>query len=515
MQMSKRSTKHIAFNANDRLTLDRRHHRYLDKFKDGILVESDDEGPRTVIALTWSDLEQRLHSRRLVVHKGYYDSRTKASVGKTFSKEQIAYFEEFGRLVLGHLRPTVQAAYNAMEADHNQRAELGVATIELCSLSTFCRLVNAMRSTQPVELPIPSLTQSFTKNPEVRPMDILEMDRHKIDVARVGKILGLWSRMHPDIQTRLDQLRYAWTSVAMDACTRSLCALHLTVEEPDEEGAIATLAMAVRTRGEENACVKGHAVWPQSGRPGGVHVDGAMPYQSAAFVKAVLGLTGKHPIPETKHANLRGRVERMFRAWTFGYFGSLPDVVGGNILLVENYDPAKHSHLTDNELLNLFALLIVERYHNIPQRALDGQTPLECWLQLSYEGEGVPPPPSKEEHRDLFGIKLRRHVTARGISIVGIEYRSDHFEGLHKSHHRVEVDVSVDETDISVISFLDPRDGCWHDAFSELEGLDNIALSEWMETIRFVTSLHDQRANAKRKIVAAALNDLKGRTATL
>ena len=204
----------------------------------------------------------------------------------------------------------------------------------------------------------------------------------------------------------------------------------------------------------------------------------------------------------------------MFRSLTSARFGSLPDVVGNSILLVENYDPAKHSHLTNNELLDQFAHLLVERYHNIPHRALDGQTPLECWLQMSCEGEGVAPPPSKAEYRELFGIKLRRQVTARGISIFGIEYRSDDLEGLRVWQHRVEVDVSLDERDISAISFRDPRDGHWHEARAGLEGLETVALNEWTDTVRLVTSRFEQPANINRKVVAA-LNELKGRAANL
>ncbi len=452
--MSTRRTK-LLVNANDRVTLDCRHHRYLDKFTDGILVESDDDGPRTVIALTWTDLEQRLHSRRLIVHKGYYGTKGKEPVGKT------------------------------------------------------------MRSEEAERVPTPSFPQSLPKGLDVRPMDILEMDDGRIDVRRVGLNLGFWNRLHPEVQARLGQVPFVWGTAAMDACTRLLCGIHLTVEVPSVASVISTLAMAVREKGAEKLLHHGRANWFQGGRPGQVHIDGAPPYNSAAFVGGVIGLTGSDPIPSNQHPHLRARVERMFRSLTSARFGSLPDVVGNSILLVENYDPAKHSHLTDKELLDQFAHLIVERYHNIPQRALDGQTPLECWLQMSCEGEGVPPPPSKEEYRGLFGIKLRRRVTARGVSILGIEYRSAHLKDLHMWHHRAEVELSVDESDISAISFRDPRDGCWHQASAMLEGLNSVPLSEWMETIRHVTSHLQRTANANWKIDVAALNDLKGRTANL
>ncbi|MFS2154798.1 Mu transposase C-terminal domain-containing protein [Rhizobium sp. Rhizsp42] len=513
--MSNRRTKHVAVNANDRLTLECRNHRYLDKFKDGILVESDDGDPRTVIALTWTDLEQRLHSRRLVVHQGYYATKAKAPVGKTFSKEQIAYFEAFARLVLDACQPNTRAAYMAMEADRHVRAKDGFPIVDLCSLSTFCRIVNSMRTAKSDEVPTFSSTLHPTEKLEVRPMDFLEMDDHKIDVRRVGMNLGIWDRLHPEIQARLAQIRAAWATAAMDACTRSLCALHLTVGTPDVESVTSTLAMAVRAKYATELMHHGCANWVQYGRPARVHVDRAAPYCSETFVGAVVALTGKHPIPCSQHPHLRGRVERMFRSLVSGQVGPLPRGVGDSILLRETYDPTKHGHLTDDELLALFAMLVAERYNNIPHRALDGQTPSERWVELSHQGDGIAPAPSKAEYRDLFGVKLHRRVTARGISILGIEYRSAQLEGLHQFQHRAEVDVSVDESDISVISFRDPRDGCWYDAYAEFAGLDNVALSEWMETIRYITSCLDQPANSNRKIVISTLNDLKGRTVNL
>ncbi len=453
--MSKPSTQNAVVSPNDRVTLDGRHSRYLDKFKDGIMLESECDGPRTVFALTWADIEQSLHSRRLVIQKGYYDMNKPASLGKLISAEQVADFEKFNARPLGH----------------------------------------------------PLSQQSPSQARDLRPMDILEMDDHKMDIARVGLNLGIWSRLHPEVQARLEQARFVWATAAMDVCTRSLCALRLNLKTPDVGSVIATLAMAVRDKGAENL-----PNLPQCGRPSGVHVDGMLPYHSAAFIDAVLGLTGKHPIPAVKHPHLRGRVERMFRTLTSGRLGLLPDVVGDSILLVENYDAAKHSHLTDTELLDLFALLIVERYHAIPQRALDGPTPLECWVRLSQEGL-VPPPVSKGEYRELFGGELTRKAGANGITILGINYHSSHLAKVAGTGSELELKVRLNEQDISVVSYRDPRDGSYHEAAATIEGLDNVSLSEWMDILQTITWDED-RAIASRLSVAASLNDLWGRNGT-
>ncbi|MGO4115093.1 Mu transposase C-terminal domain-containing protein [Rhizobium ruizarguesonis] len=459
--MSKRSTN-VVVNANDRLTLDGRHKRYFDNFMDGIVLESDDDGPSTVFALTWTDIADHLRTRRLVIQKGYYGTHAKTASGEIIPEGQIACFEKFG----------------------------------------------------PLPFASPLLTQRPMPALEVRPMEVLEMEDCKMDIVRVGLNLGIWGRLHPHVQSRFQQVRFVWATAAMDACTRSLCALHLTVGAPDVGSVVAALAMAVREKGAENILHHGRIAWPQCGRPGGVHINGAMPYHSKAFVEAVLGLTGKHPIPSSKHPHLRGRVERMFRMLTSGSLGSRADVVSDNVLLADNYNPAKHSHLTQQELLHLLALLIVACYHNTPHRSLNGQTPLERWAELTQQGENVAPPPSKEEYRGVFGAKLRRAVGTKGISILGIDYHSTRLAGMREINHGVEVDVRVDECDISAISFHDPRDGCWHNAYSELGGLNDVTLSEWMETIRYITSRFGQ-ADAHRQDIAAALNDFKERAGTL
>ncbi|WP_018896470.1 DDE-type integrase/transposase/recombinase [Rhizobium sp. 2MFCol3.1] len=452
--MSKRNAKNVHVNADDRVTLDGRHHCYVDEFKQGIVLESDDGGPRGVFALTWVDVEDHLRTSRLVIDKGYYAQSAAGTPAKTSSMEQVS-------------RP---AKFRPLAVDGT------------------------------------SLEKATPRSLEVRPMDVLEMDDHKLDIRRVGLNLGFWNRLHPEVQARFENARFVWATVAMDACTRALCALHLTKSTPSVSSVIATLAMAVREKGAEN-------VMP-SGRPDAVYFDVAAPYVSSKFRETVVRLTGKPPVPYTQRPHFRGRVERMFRAISSGRLPQA-DVVGDNILLAENYNPTKHSQLTHQELLDLLALLIVGCYQNTPHRGLALETPLQRWQQLSQQCEGVAPPLSKDEYRTLFGVKMLGRVYANGISVAGIEYRSAQIAELHKAGHRVDADVLLNEWDISVISFRDPRDGRWYNAPAVEEWLENVTLAEWMLAIRQIISRDGRFDCADRLAVTAALHHLKRAVATL
>jgi putative transposase len=451
--MSKRNAKNVHVNADDRVTLDGRHHRYFDEFKQGVVLESDDGGPRAVFALKWTDVEDHLRTSRLVIDKGYY-AQSAAGTPAKINSMQVARRAKF----------------------------------------------------RPLPVDGTSLGKASPRSLEVKPMDVLEMDDHKFDIRRVGLNLGFWNRLHPEVQARFENARFVWATVAMDGCTRSLCALHLTKSTPSVSSVIATLAMAVREKGADNVMA--------SGRPDAVYFDVAAPYVSSKFREKVVRLTGKPPIPYTQHPHFRGRVERMFRAINSG---RLPhaDVAGDNILLAENYNPAQHSQLTHQELLDLLALLIVGCYQNTPHRGLASETPLQRWQQLSQQHEGVAPPLSKDEYRALFGVKMQGRVHVDGISVAGIEYRSAQIAELHSASNRVDVDVLLNEWDISVISFRDPRDGRWCNAPAVKEWLENVTLAEWMLAIRQIISRDGRFDYADRLAVTAALHHLKGRAANL
>ncbi|WHO84165.1 hypothetical protein [Rhizobium leguminosarum] len=437
------------------------------------------------------------------------------SYGSSFSPEQLDYYSTFVRGYLNQNQPTVRAAYNMMLADVLARQTAKQPFVEPCSESTFLRLARDMDD-RDVDFARHKdkhrIQRKYTFSGKgLQPtyaMQILEMDEHKLDLMRVAKNLGIWERLHEDVQARMEKKSRAWVSVAMDAFSRSICGIRVLPGEPEAAEAVATLAMAVRNKEHETALSGGHIEWPQCGRPDAVHTDAGAPYVSADFQRAVIGLTGKHRIPPSKHPHLRGRVERFFGTLNSRYMHLFSGRTYSNVLMKDKYDPAKHAHLTHMELTELLIRLIVVCYHNTPHRSLNGETPLERWYRSSQEEREVIPPPTQAEYRDIFGIQMKRKVGNNGITILGLDYRSERLSSVREWKHNVELDVRVNDQNMSGISFADPRDGKWYDAQATFEGLDNVPLTDWMETVRFIVAKHGPQARNARRAKELVLNTL-------
>ncbi len=341
------------------------------------------------------------------------------------------------------------------------------------------------------------------------PMQLLVMDNHKVNIVRACVNLGVWDDLHPEVKTRLETTESLWVSLAMDACTRSVCALHATSHPPDAGDAIATLAMAVRNKDRPSGPY-GRSEWPQCGSPDAVLHENAACYTSDAFGKVVMRLTGKLAVSSSQYPHLAARGERFWSTLQRHGVQTCQETISTSFLDKRSYDSEKHAHLTQQDLLDDLLRLLVWCYHNTRNAALDGETPLQRWNSLAAANNGIAPPPSRAKYRDLFGLEFTRKAGASGITILNVDYQSSQLTDLWSLDPDHEFELRVDDQDISVISYRDPHSGCWCDAASSQPGLENVSLAEWMATVRFVMSRCDPFEESEMKAeVSKALNDAR------
>jgi putative transposase len=432
--------------------------------------------------------------------------RGRVPTGGNFTEDQREHFDSFLKEYLSENEPSVRAVYTKMEQAQLVRAAEGQPVIELCSYSTFLRMVREMDDV------VVDLARSRDKHRVTRkdiisgkglrvlyPMQILEMDEHKVDLIRILKNMKRWKLLHPEVQEKIKEMGRPWLSVAMDAFSRSICGMRLLVGEPDGAESVATLAMAVRNK-EVDTALSGLAVeWPQCGTPDAVHTDAGPGYISSDFQRAVIGLTGQHRIPPSRHPHLRARVERFFRTINSRYMHEFSGRTFANVLEKDNYDPRKHAHLSHEQLGELLIRLIVNAYHNTPHRSLNGQTPLDAWYRGSNQERPVSPPPADDEYRDIFGLSLERKIGNQGLTILGIPYWSEELAETRDRTMAATLMVRVNDHNLGTVSFEDPEDGEWKDAYATFEGLDNVSIADWIETVSYITSNYGPRArNSKR-----------------
>ncbi len=442
-------------------------------------------------------------------HKG------RASFGSSFTPEELKYFGTYINAFLDENEPNMLAAYSKLERDYNDRVRRGENPGALCSYGTFRRMVHAMdefvvklardkdhhRTTREHAISRKGLQPRY-------PLQIVEMDEQFIDLMVICQLFGFWELLDPDIQERVAEIKRVWICIALDAYSRSVLGMRVLAGAPCAAEAIATLAMAVRHKTYTTALSQEVIEWPQCGTPDRVHTDGGAGFANDEFPIVVQALTGKHAIPPSKHPHLRGRIERFFNSLSTRYMHFFSGQTFGNILLKGQYKPEKHAHITREMLCELLVQLIVVCYHNTPHRSLSGETPLDRWYRGSQQERGVSPPPTDEQYRDIFGVRLVRTIGRRGITILGNIYASTELDDLAMHKLNCEVEVHMNDQDMSVISFKDPRDGNWYDAYATFEGFNNVSVPEWMETVLYLRRKFGTRAPGKeraRQIVSDAL----------
>lgn len=423
------------------------------------------------------------------------------SPGSRLENDSLAYVMGFVKTARTPNRPTIKSAWEAMDEDDADRKKTGKRRYMTVSLSTFQRMysegydfqndVGRLDALHAVERKYGFKGQGLRVT---RPLQIVEMDEHKVHLMKMLVKNELWDRLAKDVQVRIEKMGRMHMSVAMDAFSRSIVGLKFLKGAPDAEAAVATLAMVAQRKDKLSALLGAQTRWPQCGTPEAVHTDAGAGYVAAKFEMAVMMFTGRQRIPPSKHPHLRGRIERLFRTLNQRYIHLFSGQTFSNPLFKGEYDAAKFAHVTDEEFADLVARLIVDCYHNTKIRSL-GMTPLEAWERGSQLAKGgIAPPPSSRQYREIFGATVKRSIGNNGIEIAGNIYSSPKLLEIRKKWYRAKLWVRINEEDISKISVKHRRRNVWIDVPAVFSGLKGVTLDEWKETIRYI----DRRLGTKK-----------------
>lgn len=438
-----------------------------------------------------------------------------AAAGSKFDTS-LQYIMKFARLYQSKDRPTMKACYARMVTDCGERKELGLKTVDIPSLRTFQRIIRELGDYENElgrtdnKLRVHRKHVFGKKGLKVtRPLEIVEMDEHEMDLVRILNKNGIWEFLHPDVQKRVSEKSRAWVSVALDAYSRSICGMRLLYDAPDGNSAVATLAMVARVKDAETALHGTTSPWPQGGTPEAIHTDAGAGYVSAAFQAAAMALTGKHVIPPSKHPHLRSRVERFFGTLNQRYIHLFSGRTFSNVLLKDEYDSEKHAHIEHDALSDLLCRLIVDCYHNTVQRGLYGLTPLEAWYRGSQLDGAVEAHPSADEYRDIFAITDTRRLGNHGIVILGNRYSNEDLQRIRKHNYNAQLVIRINDQDISKISVKDRYVNKWITVPAVFDGLKNVTLFEWMETIRYMNKHFSARVAHSQALVSRTIADVQ------
>ncbi|MEE9452996.1 MAG: Mu transposase C-terminal domain-containing protein [Paracoccaceae bacterium] len=162
-----------------------------------------------------------------------------------------------------------------------------------------------------------------------------------------------------------------------------------------------------------------------------------------------LGATTERP--PAGAPTLRSTIERLFRTFGLKLMPLLAGRTYGNPKERRDYDSKHWASLSDDELIQVLILFVVDVYHNQPHEGLFGETPANCWVRLSKE-YGVTPPPDGHVRRAVFGTRQTRELRGNGVRMFGIDYTCQALRAHFIHGHDRTLELRVDERDLGWIS---------------------------------------------------------------
>eukprot|EP01037_Dinobryon_pediforme_P019444 gene19444-19864_t len=458
---------------------------------------------RRWIAVYETNKENPVALRKMTYLSGHRHSKLDTEIQELL-KKYAAFYPADNRPTIANLHRDMSAEIaklNETRIRHN-RPKLGIPNEK--TLRLRIRSLNAY-SVHLGRYGVLSARKKFNivslGNPATRIGERIEMDEWRVPLQVFNAELNLGQLLTPQRKAELKKRRL-WVSVAIDAATRCILGIRVSFS-PSSSLAIETLQMVVSNKQEYADAVGALSPWNMHCGFGEIATDTGSAYISHDFKSAVAGLGAAKFCPPAKLPWLRSTIERVFGTFHQQFISRFSGRSFENTVILEDYASQNEASLTVSEFESLIVRYIVDVYHNSPHEGLDGETPLNAWKRLLNLYETLPPP-DRDTKRMVFGEKMTRTLSARGVLVMNIYYQS---LDLHKFWTEVgsgTVNVSVDPNDIGCISVMIKENG-WMSVPCVQSKLDGVSAEQWIETRAKLRREHHEQAVISEEIVLEAL----------
>jgi putative transposase len=336
------------------------------------------------------------------------------------------------------------------------------------------------------------------------PMERIEIDEWKVDLISIFAKLGLLDHLTPAELAELERGR-RWLYLAIDCATRCVVGMRLA-ENPNSTDAIALLQDITRDKSDLALAAGCKSSWNHYGGLNAVVSDLGAAFVDEFFCAAVTDGHGNPERPPGGIPSLRARVERIFGTMGTALMPHLSGRTFSNPAARGDYPSGEMAVLSDDTLMQILVVFIVDIYHNTPHQGLRGETPNNCWNRLAAE-KGVAPTLSERRRRLAFGLKDRRRVSGRGVRKFGIDYTCAALREFHLHSHERDVDLRVDLSDLGWIMVC--VDGDWHACHALQKCFEGVSYDDWSAAARELRKKYHEEAVLHEQTIFAALKKIK------
>ena len=342
-----------------------------------------------------------------------------------------------------------------------------------------------------------------------RPLERVEMDEWKVDLRSLLSAGGIWSILSDEEKTSLgfneDKKVRWWLTAAICSTTRCVLAMKLS-RVPSKRSAIQTIDMIVRDKAIWADAVGALTPWNMSGTPELIVTD-----CGSAFIDfdTRVGATNLGISIDAAPAGMpefRARIERLFGTMANNFAGRFTGRTFSNTVVKGDYDAEARAALTAEDLSEALIRWVVDIFHRRPHAGLDGETPLNCWNRLVSQ-YGVAPMPSVGLRRKALGTRLKRTVTKKGITVLGIRYHSEALARWFMHNSSKEVRTRWYSEDIGALAV--ELNGEWIEVPSVFGKFRGERAQTWMLAVREIRASVAAQKKVDQMVIYKAMNRIK------
>jgi putative transposase len=436
-----------------------------------------------------------------------------------FDREDLAIWMEHAKLFAASKRPKISGALQMLEAKIAQlntvRITYGQRPHEMPKPKFFNKLVKGLgryfltASRFGDDVAKAALSKTENGLQVKRPGQRIEMDEWKIDLLVLMTFAGLAEKMTDEERDLIKSTRI-WVSVVIDVATRCILAMRFSARAPSEDSSMAALEMAVSDKSMLSAVIGAGTPWIYNVLFSNLVTDWGPAFRATRLRAAVAQLRGTHQFTAAGWAAGRGTIESVFKTQGMRFMHWFEGRTFSNV--VDRGPNGTDAKLNIDELNRMLVRAVVDIYHHTPHDGLNGATPHNEWLRLTAK-YGILPPLHPDQRRHVFGTKIAKAISDKGVRFLGIHYQHARLHEMRRDQAALpgakapRTEIRVDRFNLRKISFWDGSR--WVEAEATMGLPEDVSVWEWVGATKELRAIHRANAKLHLSVLLKAVNDLR------
>jgi len=450
------------------------------------------------------------HNPRALIPEYYNSGNRKRRLSVAALEIVAKHVETYATIQRPTIKEIVRKCRRAFKAENERRGKDGISPLPIPSGRTIHRRIKGLDPyvTYARRYGAEAANRKFALIEEgtqsTYPMERVEIDAWNVDLLTLVDAIGATDFLSSSERERIGTMRL-WLYVALDCATRCVVGMHLCDGETVDD-AIKALYLVTRDKTKMAVAAGAESSWHQGGSFGTVVTDQGSAFLDDRFRSTVLDFRGVIGTPPAGVPRLRGRVERIFRTFSIMLMPKLSGRTYSNPKDRGDYPSEQLAVHTRETLMQILTIHVVDIYHNSPHRGLNGETPADCWERLCGK-VGSLDFPSAFQRCCVFGTRVSRKVTNRGVRVFNIDYACDALREIYLRAPGSEVEIRVQPDDLGWIVVKVGQKSVVAHALQTC--FDGVSLGQWRLASRELNLKYGQQAKLREAVVARALEKIE------